>query len=40
VAKWTGELNEKQLTAALNRDSWIEAQDPEYFLDQKQDKMR
>ena len=40
VAKWTGELNHKQLTAVLNRDSWIEAQEPEILLDQKQEKMR
>jgi aerobic C4-dicarboxylate transport protein len=40
VAKWTGELDHKQLTSALNRDSWIEAQEPEIILDQKQDKMR
>ena len=39
VARWTGELNQQQLTAALNRDSWIEAQEPEVILDQKQDKM-
>ena len=39
VAKWTGELNSKQLTAALNRDSWVEAQNPESILDQKQEKM-
>jgi aerobic C4-dicarboxylate transport protein len=39
VARWTGELNQKQLTAALNRDSWIEAQEPETILDQKQEKM-
>ena len=39
VAKWTGELNQKQLTSALNRDSWIEAQEPEVILDQHQDKM-
>ena len=39
VAKWTGELNSKQLTAALNRDSWMEAQNPESILDQKQEKM-
>jgi aerobic C4-dicarboxylate transport protein len=40
VARWTGELDQKQLTAALNRDSWIEAQEPEVLLDRKQEKMR
>jgi aerobic C4-dicarboxylate transport protein len=40
VAKWTGELDEKQLTSVLNKDNWIEAQEPEILLDQKQDKMR
>ena len=40
VAKWTGELDHQQLTSALNRDSWIEAQEPEVILDQRQDKMR
>ncbi|MBU3537604.1 dicarboxylate/amino acid:cation symporter [Polynucleobacter sp. UK-Gri1-W3] len=40
VAKWTGELDQKQLTSVLNRDNWIEAQEPELILDQKQDKMR
>ncbi len=40
VAKWTGELDHKQLTSVLNRDNWIEAQEPELILDQKQDKMR
>ena len=39
VAKWTGELNQAQLTAALNRDSWIEAQEPEVLLDKKTEKM-
>ena len=40
VAKWTGELNQKQLTAALNRDSWVEAQEPEVLLDRQHEKMR
>jgi aerobic C4-dicarboxylate transport protein len=40
VAKWTGELDQKQLTRALNRDDWIEAQEPEMILDHQQDKMR
>ena len=39
VAKWTGELNTQQLTSALNRDNWVEAQSPETILDQKQEKM-
>ena len=39
VAKWTGGLNHKQLTAALNRDDWVEAQEPEMILDEKQEKM-
>ena len=40
VAKWTGELDEKQLSSVLNKDNWMEAQEPEVLLDQKQDKMR
>jgi aerobic C4-dicarboxylate transport protein len=40
VAKWTGELDQKQLTSALNRDGWLEAQDPELILDQKQERMK
>jgi len=40
VARWTGELDQKQLTSVLNKDNWIEAQEPEIILDQKQDKMR
>lgn len=39
VAKWTGELDEKQLSSVLNKDNWMEAQEPEVLLDQKQDKM-
>ena len=39
VAKWTGELDQKQLTDVLNKDNWIEAQDPELILDEKQDRM-
>ena len=39
VAKWTGELNKKQLSAAVNGDDWIAAQEPEIILDQKQEKM-
>ncbi|SNX27721.1 aerobic C4-dicarboxylate transport protein [Polynucleobacter meluiroseus] len=40
VANWTGDLDRKQLTAVLNRDNWIESQEPELILDQHQDKMR
>jgi aerobic C4-dicarboxylate transport protein len=40
IARWMGELDQKQLNRVLNKDSWIEAQDPEVLLDQKQDKMR
>ena len=40
VARWTGELDEKQLTSVLNKDNWMEAQEPEILLDQKEDKMR
>jgi aerobic C4-dicarboxylate transport protein len=40
VAKWTGELNQKQLTSVLNRDDWIEAQDPEAILDRQHEKMK
>ncbi|MGJ7613476.1 MULTISPECIES: dicarboxylate/amino acid:cation symporter [unclassified Variovorax] len=29
VAKWTNELDEKRLHAALNNETWVEAQDPE-----------
>lgn len=39
VARWTGELDQQQLTNALNRDSWIEAQEPEILLDQKRETM-
>ena len=40
VANWTGELDHKRLNAVLNRDSWIEAQEPEVILDRQQDKMK
>jgi aerobic C4-dicarboxylate transport protein len=40
VAKWTGELDKAQMTAVLNRDSWLEAQEPEVLLDHKTEKMR
>ncbi len=35
VAKWTNELDEKQLHAALNNETWQEAEEPEAVLDQK-----
>jgi aerobic C4-dicarboxylate transport protein len=40
IARWTGELDQKQMTRALNRDNWVEAQEPEELLDKKIDKMR
>jgi aerobic C4-dicarboxylate transport protein len=40
VAKWTGELDSRQLTAVLNKDGWVEAQDPELILDQKKETMK
>jgi aerobic C4-dicarboxylate transport protein len=40
VAKWTGELDSRQLTAALNKDGWVGAQDPELILDQKKETMK
>ena len=40
IARWTGELDQKQMTRALNRDNWVEAQEPEELLDKKTDKMR
>lgn len=40
VANLTGELDHKRLNAVLNRDSWIEAQEPEVILDRQQDKMK
>ena len=35
VAKWTGELDTQRLDAALNNETWEEAQEPEVLLDQK-----
>jgi aerobic C4-dicarboxylate transport protein len=35
VAKWTGELNSEQLTARLDNEDWIAAQEPEALLDAK-----
>jgi aerobic C4-dicarboxylate transport protein len=40
VAKWTGELDSRQLTAALNKDGWVGAQDPELIFDQKKETMK
>jgi aerobic C4-dicarboxylate transport protein len=40
VAKWTGELDSQQLTKVLNKDDWVEAQEPEVILDQKQERMK
>ena len=40
VAKWTGELDQQQLTDVLNKDNWIEAQEPEIILDEKQERMK
>ena len=40
VARFTGELDQKQLARALDGDSWIEAQDPELILDQQKEKMK
>jgi aerobic C4-dicarboxylate transport protein len=35
VAKWTGELDTKRLDAALNQETWVEANTPEVLLDQQ-----
>jgi aerobic C4-dicarboxylate transport protein len=40
VARWTGELDQKRLTTVLDRDNWIDAQEPEMVLDQRQEKMK
>jgi aerobic C4-dicarboxylate transport protein len=40
VAKWTGELDSQQLTTVLNKDNWVEAQEPEIILDQKEERMK
>jgi len=34
VAKWTGDLDQTRLNAALNNESWTEANEPEAVLDQ------
>jgi aerobic C4-dicarboxylate transport protein len=39
VAKWTDELDEKRLHAALNNETWVEAQEPEVLLNEKTDHM-
>jgi aerobic C4-dicarboxylate transport protein len=39
VAKWTGDLDMQRLNAALNNETWEEAQAPEVLLDQKTAKM-
>jgi aerobic C4-dicarboxylate transport protein len=40
VAKWTGEMDQKQLTSVLNRDNWIDGQEPELILDKQRDTMK
>jgi aerobic C4-dicarboxylate transport protein len=40
VAKLTGELDSRQLTEVLNKDNWVEAQEPEIILDQKEERMK
>ena len=39
VAKWTGDLNTEQLHARLNKQDWIDAQEPEVLLDEKTEHM-
>ena len=39
VAKWTDELDEKRLHAALNNETWVEAQEPEVLLNKKTEHM-
>jgi aerobic C4-dicarboxylate transport protein len=39
VAKWTGDLDTKRLDAALNNETWVEANAPEVLLDAKTAKM-
>ena len=39
VAKWTNELDTERLTAALNNETWIEAQEPEVLLNEKTEHM-
>jgi len=39
VAKWTGDLDTQRLNAALNNETWVEANAPEVLLDEKTAKM-
>jgi aerobic C4-dicarboxylate transport protein len=39
VAKWTNELDEKRLQAALNNETWVEAQEPELIEGARTSKM-
>jgi aerobic C4-dicarboxylate transport protein len=39
VAKWTNELDTERLTAALNNETWVEAQEPEILLNEKTEHM-
>ncbi|RZL46893.1 MAG: dicarboxylate/amino acid:cation symporter [Variovorax sp.] len=39
VAKWTDELDEKRLHAALNNETWVEAQEPEVLVTAKDSQM-
>ena len=39
VAKWTDELDEKRLHAALNNETWVEAQEPEALVTAKTSRM-
>jgi len=39
VAKWTNELDTERLNAALNNETWIEAQEPEILLNEKTEHM-
>ena len=39
VAKWTNELDTERLKAALNNETWIEAQEPEILLNEKTEHM-
>ncbi len=39
VAKWTNELDTERLQAALNNETWEEAQEPEMVLDKKTEHM-
>ncbi|NMM06911.1 dicarboxylate/amino acid:cation symporter [Polaromonas sp.] len=39
VAKWTNELDTERLQAALNNETWVEAQEPEILLNEKTEHM-